>query len=568
MWVAVLVPQAGVSAILLGVGSALVFPHAQWKSVLPWLLAGWSLAHLCIEEQHRTRRASVDSSVAEWTLIRPAFLPSHLTMSGESSQGGLWSGVDAQGKHLRIWLNADIHETHGRWRWALVQLRGIEASDWTVAFDFGAYLRHADVTDRGDVVAWGDAVGLSPMEAGVEGLGWQWRKHLAHHFGGDETGLVLGIFGGDKKAISREIKEAFQKLGLAHLLAVSGYHVGLVAGLFLVLLRAQNRWVKRCSVVGVVVSLGFVHACGTPVSGIRSWVMLFLVWGLMVRGKRPMTWEAFGVAAVLACASDVSLPRQLGTQLSFLATASLLALAHQTRVTWRVPWRAQWATSLLTIPTFPTFPLWFYPLNLVAGVFMMGLGILVAAAMLELPGMDVLATQFVAAASKWAVRLADMPVSTVATHWMGGEVGFLFMLPFALKWTIGLLSEGKRALFWRSMCLACMLQGAALTHRQIHVDGMTWLHLRGHPGAWALTDGYGWRSWSFAPEDAKVRHAARRLGVEGGRDFWHPNAAFEANSGQKKWTPPPMKVWIQRETFNATSHPVLDAELSSVSTSW
>ena len=50
-------------------------------------------------------------------------------------------------------------------------------------------------------------------------------------------------------------------------------------------------------------------------------------------------------------------------------------------------------------------------------------------------------------------------------------------------------------------------------------------------------------------------------------DFWHANAAFEANFWAK-WIPPPMKVWIQRETFNATSHPVLDAELSSVSTGW
>ena len=568
MWVAVLVPQGAVSAAILGAGSALVFPHAQWKSVLPWLLAGWGLAHLCVGAQHRESRPPIGSPVAEWALIRPAFLPSHLTMSGASTQSGLWSGVDAQGKHLRIWLNADIHEARGRWRWALVQLRGIKASDWTAAFDFGAYLRNADVTARGDVVGWGDAVGLSPIEATVERLGWRWRQHLAHRFARDETGLLLGIFGGDKKAVTREIQEAFQKLGLAHLLAVSGYHVGLVAGLFLVLLRAQNRWIKSCSVVGVVVSLGFVLACGTPVSGLRSWVMLSLVWGGLVRGRRSVTWEAFGVAAVLACASDVSLPRQLGTQLSFLATASLLALAHEPHVAWRVPWRAQWATSLLTIPTFPTFPLWFYPLNLLAGVFMMGLGILVAGAMLELPHMDVLSTQCVAAVSSWALRLSDLSFSTVATHWMGGKVGFLFMLPLVLSWMVGMLSEGRRALFWRSMCLACLLQGAFLTHQQVHRNEMSWVHLRGHPGAWALTDGYGWRSWSVTAEDEKARHAASRFGVEGRRDFWHANASIDGNEGQKKWIPPPMKVWIQKEKFNATSHPVLDEELSSASTSW
>ena len=40
-----------------------------------------------------------------------------------------------------------------------------------------------------------------------------------------------------------------------------------------------------------------------------------------------------------------------------------------------------------------------------------------------------------------------MPVSTVATHWMGGEVGFLFMLPFALKWTMFAMQPGGLA--WR-----------------------------------------------------------------------------------------------------------------------
>ena len=168
MWVAVLVPQAAVSAVVLGLASAFVFPHAQWKSVLPWLFSGWGLAHLCVGVQHRERRAPTGSPVTEWALIRPAFLPSHLTISGESTQGGLWSGVDAQGKQLRLWLNADIHEAQGSWRWALVQLRGIEASDWTAAFDFGAYLRDADVTAHGDVVAWGDAVGLSPLSAKME----------------------------------------------------------------------------------------------------------------------------------------------------------------------------------------------------------------------------------------------------------------------------------------------------------------------------------------------------------------------------------------------------------------
>ena len=153
-----------------------------------------------------------------------------------------------------------------------------------------------------------------------------------------------------------------------------------------------------------------------------------------------------------------------------------------------------------------------------------------------------------------------MPCSTVATHWMGGEVGFLFMLPFALRWTVGLLSQGRRACFG-ARCACVHASGCGLDLRQVDTDRITWLHLRGHPGAWVVTDGYGWRSWSCAPEDDKVRHAARRLGVEGGRDFWHANAAFDANPGQKM-DPTSDEGVDPKETFNATSHPVLD--LSSV----
>ena len=210
--------------------------------------------------------------------------------------------------------------------------------------DFGAYLRHADVTAQGDVVGWGDAVGLPTLDAGIEALGWRWRKHLAQRFERDETGLLLGIFAGDKKAVSREIKEAFQKLGLAHLLAVSGYHVGLVAGLFLVLLRAQNRWFKRCSVVGVwcpwVLSMPVARLfLDSDLGSCCPWCGP--CWCAASGPRHGKRLGGRGAGVCVGCVSSEA----IGHAIEFLATASLLALAHEPRVAWRVPWRAQWATS-------------------------------------------------------------------------------------------------------------------------------------------------------------------------------------------------------------------------------
>ena len=44
--------------------------------------------------------------------------------------------------------------------------------------------------------------------------------------------LILGMFGGDRSLIGRLQRDQFSGLGIAHVLAVSGYHVGLVAGIF------------------------------------------------------------------------------------------------------------------------------------------------------------------------------------------------------------------------------------------------------------------------------------------------------------------------------------------------
>ena len=114
-----------------------------------------------------------------------------------------------------------------------------------------------------------------------------------------------------------EVKVAFQRLGIAHLLAVSGYHVGLVSSLFLLLLTTQHRWLKRLSALGVMAAGLFVVACRSPISGVRSWAMMAWVWTAMVRGRRGLGWEALGMVAMAVA---------ILSHTSFLATASLMAL--------------------------------------------------------------------------------------------------------------------------------------------------------------------------------------------------------------------------------------------------
>ena len=72
----------------------------------------------------------------------------------------------------------------------------------------------------------------------------RWRSWVKRKLSTDKSGLVLGMFAGDKKSVSREVQHALRQLGLSHLLAVSGYHVSLVSLVFFLLMQRQQRVVR------------------------------------------------------------------------------------------------------------------------------------------------------------------------------------------------------------------------------------------------------------------------------------------------------------------------------------
>ena len=398
-------------------------------------------------------------------------------------------------------------------------------------------------------------------------LSHAWRAVLYKMFRGEGAPLIWGVFGGDKSALTTVHRSSFQQLGIAHLLAVSGYHVGLMSALFLFTLRAQNRWLKRVSGLGVLVGFVFVAACGNPVSGLRSAGMLMWVWLDVITGKKAQPWEAFGVMATLTASLDVQQPHMLGTQLSFVATASLLSLRGK-GIWWRVPVRAQMGTLALTSRAFEAFPLLFYPANVIAGPVMLILGMCCMGAIVGLPWLGEVADSFAAMVLKWTHDMASRFPMTVPHRWLSGPVGLCLVVPISLHWLIKRVScPARRSMLWLSVCLTAGLTCLILTWIGDGSGHLHWHHLKGKPGAWLVTDGYGSQAWSASKQEAGCRHAVGALGLEGPVNWccWNDSVA----SQNKQWTQPPFAVWVHRNAYNARTRSghSLDS-LSSISTSW
>jgi len=191
-------------------------------------------------------------------------------------------------------------------------------------------------------------------------------------------GFMLGLSTGDKSLLSRKVKDLFARAGLSHLLAVSGYHVGLVGFIPLLFLRSRRREIKYLSGFGLAAIWTFIIACGSPWSAIRSGIMLTVAIAGKWASHSVLPWQALCVAAWIVAWIDPYAPQQLGTQLSFAATAGILSVVSKPKwLMLRIPIAAQTATLAWLALAFQKIPIFFLPLNVIASVIVTFIGAII-----------------------------------------------------------------------------------------------------------------------------------------------------------------------------------------------
>ncbi|MEG0036643.1 MAG: ComEC/Rec2 family competence protein [Victivallaceae bacterium] len=134
--------------------------------------------------------------------------------------------------------------------------------------------------------------------------------------------LLTGIFLG--KSPPKDLKEKFQKLGLAHLLVVSGFHFSFFTKLLLpitFLFRKNHR-----AIFLIVMSSLFLLVQETTPSVMRSWICGVVLFSDSFFKGRCSGINRLSLALILISAFDPSSLFSLNFQLSFLATAGIMFL--------------------------------------------------------------------------------------------------------------------------------------------------------------------------------------------------------------------------------------------------
>ena len=271
-----------------------------------------------------------------------------------------WNGVRVVLRGETLWNPGDVVQVRAQWK--ETPPAGVPG-----VFDTAAWMRGQGIAATLDFME-GEKLGKPLSLRTVQHWGLRVREHLAGLLmpPGSETDaarqVLCALVLGDKSGAEEKTMEGFRNGGCLHAFAVSGLHVGLVSGIFWLLLRLLR---VRPVVIRplVLVSVGvYVLMTGAAVPAIRAYVMLaVLLLGFMLQ-RRVSLLNTWSFAALLILLADPSQLYNAGFLLSFGVYAALciaLKLCLEEKawfgpddyipLSLRTPWEMRWSNFELGV---------------------------------------------------------------------------------------------------------------------------------------------------------------------------------------------------------------------------
>jgi competence protein ComEC len=169
---------------------------------------------------------------------------------------------------------------------------------------------------------------------------------IERHLPPVSAALFEGLLVGERRRLPPTLVTDFRAAGVFHILAISGFNVGLVVAVVLVLLGALRLPTRGAAAVALLVLGAFATVVGGQPSVLRATVMGGLVLLGRLLGREAGTWNSLAAALVLLLAWEPEALLDPGLQLSFAATAGILHLAPAIRDGLPARWPAPLATAV------------------------------------------------------------------------------------------------------------------------------------------------------------------------------------------------------------------------------
>lgn len=151
-----------------------------------------------------------------------------------------------------------------------------------------------------------------------------------------QSALLKAILLGQKKEIPQELLNKFSRVGVSHIIAISGMHITIITAiLFNFFLAIGIR--RKISFYLIIASLIlFVTMIGWPASAVRASIMgLINLLAMQVGRLNNSSWSLILTAAVMLAINPLLILYDVGFQLSFMAVLGIMKFSDKIEIFFR-----------------------------------------------------------------------------------------------------------------------------------------------------------------------------------------------------------------------------------------
>lgn len=192
------------------------------------------------------------------------------------------------------------------------------------SFNYKDYLSHQGVYWILEVQGFEGCVDRSTWKHALTQLRFQGLKRIEQEFPSSTVGITQALLFGETGMITEDTLKAFRELGVVHLLAISGLHVGLLFAILHYLLLRIGLTREAASWTGIMFLLCYIVLTGGSPSVVRASFMLII----LILGKKT-SWnigviDSLATVFLLIVLYDPFSVYNVGFQLSFAVSFSLV----------------------------------------------------------------------------------------------------------------------------------------------------------------------------------------------------------------------------------------------------
>jgi competence protein ComEC len=172
----------------------------------------------------------------------------------------------------------------------------------------------------------------------INAVRWRLAEQIVGEMSHTSRGLGAAMITGHEAWIDQTTEDRLRDAGLAHIISISGVHMAIVGGFVFFLVRTAIALLpalalripgkKVAAAAGLLAIGGYLVISGAPGPAIRSAITASVAFFAILVDRRAISLQALALAAFIVLLLQPEAVAEPGFQMSFAATAALVALAE------------------------------------------------------------------------------------------------------------------------------------------------------------------------------------------------------------------------------------------------